>query len=215
MLKTCYNGLKLKSHKPKVKWNWYKSLRILLSKWDSEYLIIDEPLIYNEDAITQKIIQISECLRNIRLKSQKIDITSMKNSSSMPLYQNFKTHVNPESYLNENVNWNVTRMITQCRANLSQITCCSTTLKLASLQNFYDKLTNKNCTYCSLDVEENLYHVIFECPKYNHIRYLLQSINFPVTETEYLLCFKNLTIESMKTLYIYMQNVINLRNEST
>jgi hypothetical protein len=129
----------------------------------------------------------------------------------MPLYNKIKTHCTENGYLNENVNWNVTRNVFQCRANMGQFSCNNITIKLGILEKFYDNEKESICKLCTMGVEEDLYHFLFECPKYNDKRKQLRNYLLPKCNSDYLTYFKEMDCKKMMETYIFMKNIIKIR----
>lgn len=215
LLRQCYEALKVKSKKPNIKHNWYKQLELLLSKWECETLLESIPEYYDENGCTDLLLKINNCIRLIKDISVEHDILRMQNSTSMPLYHFTKTHKRREPFLNAEIPWNVIRLVVQCRANLSQFTCCKSSVKLASMENFYDPMIELLCQNCNRREEENLFHVMCQCEKYSVSRArFLHKHKIPVTTKEYALFFTELDESKIMDIYLFFKSVIESRENT-
>jgi hypothetical protein len=114
----CYHQLKMQCENIKMKTNWYRSFKSLLMKWECHDILDIESS--TEDlpylGINERIVSLVSRIRN---RSQQLDILKMQSSTSMPLYQNIKTHCKTEAYLNSLISWYDISIIAQLRSNLS------------------------------------------------------------------------------------------------
>jgi hypothetical protein len=193
--------------------NWYKSLRNVLKKWGWESLLEQVPEEGDLAELTMLTIEINKCIRDITNQSVSNDIVRMKNSTSMCHYQKIKTHCFRENYLNFNCNFGMVKNIIQLRANLAQISGPNKVVRLGFLNWFYDGSKDPLCKCCNLKKVENMFHVMFECPRYSLFRNkYLEGLLLPTSEENYAVFFQNITLCLAKSLSYYLKYMIILRN---
>jgi len=66
----------------------------------------------------------------------------MKKSSSHPLYNNNRTHVQMDEYLTMDCDFNKARLITQLRSNVPEFSIACKNIKLNGIKNKYDAQTS-------------------------------------------------------------------------
>lgn len=212
LLRQCFESSKRYSQKTNsgVKANWYNILVQKLDIWQCKHVLDDIPEFYNLDGCSQKMLQINQYIRKIYKLSLENDILKMQHSTSMPIYKMLYTHINSQEFLNADISWSFTRVTVQCRANMSQFTCCKT-IKLAVLRNFYDNSVDPSCTSCTSGESEDLIHILFKCTKYNEIRSKFMNIVYSnnINIRKYLSKPNETT---MKNMYLFLKHVADSQN---
>jgi hypothetical protein len=212
-LKNCYKSLVDNSSKSYSKTNWYKSLQEVLTEWDSEHIVNAIPDEGDLIEVNRLSMNINNCISRIENESISRDIIRMQNSSSMSHYCKIKTHCVREKYVNFNCNWNVTIHMMQLRANLSQVSGSKHIIKLNELSWFYNKNRDPNCKCCNQNQIENLYHVLFVCPRYDLIRHkYLKGVVLPNSEDDYASFVKDIDLSYACSVSSYLRFMIITRN---
>jgi hypothetical protein len=101
----CYNQLRSQYDNLKMKCNWYRSFSELSVKWNCTELLEIESSNEETDYLCVKG-RINVLIDKIRTHSQQLDILKIQSSSSIPMYQNIKTHCETDKYLNFSISWN-------------------------------------------------------------------------------------------------------------
>jgi hypothetical protein len=152
-------------------------------------------------------------LSKVKSKLEELDIVRMKASTSILRYQYSKINVNKEEYLNIFLPWTQTKLITQLRSNLGHFSISNSTIKLFHLQNFYDENVMSICKCCDKRQSETCYHFIFQCSKYlTFKRKFLGEYEVPIRPDDYMTFFKNLNVDKIKNIYLYVLYASKLRD---
>jgi hypothetical protein len=206
LVRVCYDALESKVDCPSMKWNWVRDVRELLAKWDCEKTITK---LINQEELCYRIADIHVSLGRLKSTMNEQDIIRMNVSSSMPFFKSIKTHLQVVSFLNLPISWDNTKILVQLRANMSEIS----SVKLRVLEHFYNINVSPDCPCCQISSEENLFHFVFICPRYNIIRIkYLSSYCIPLNELEYLHLLKDPAQNLITDLCNYVKHALRLRN---
>jgi hypothetical protein len=213
LVKDCYLALKSCAHKTTVKYNWYRDLESLLDKWDCRHLLELADGISDECDLGMFSCYLKSSLQSLSEKAVSSDIVRMNNSTSMPRYRDLRTHYAFDPFLDYMCHWSKTRAFVQLRANLAQISTENHTTKLQSLCNFYDGSISSFCKCCDLQKQENLLHLLFECPRYNLLRSkYLSNYCYASNECNYYQLLVDATPEKLNAIYTFVKFAIITRN---
>jgi hypothetical protein len=101
----------------------------------------------------------------------------------------------------------------QLRANLSQASGSKQIIKLNELPWFYNKNRDPTCKCCNQNQIENLFHVLFVCPRYNLIRHtFLKGLVLPNSEDDYASFVKDIDLSYACGVSSYLRFMIITRN---
>jgi hypothetical protein len=155
---------------------------------------------------------INKTIELISAKSISLDILRMNNSSSMHCYKSIRTHHILDEFLEYKCSWSRTKCMVQLRSNLSQLSAENITIRLQTLCHFYKNEISPLCLCCNMKQPENLYHVLFVCPRYNLLRNkYLSAYRYPSSENEYCNFFNDISLEKMNKIYAYIKFTLYTR----
>jgi len=134
----------------------------------------------------------------------------------MPLYCTMRTHYILDDYLSLECDWVKARLITQFRANVAQLAVAGSVVKLNEVRNKYDSSVSAICGMCNMQVNEDFFHVLSQCPKYNDLRckFLNNFLFLTIMSTYLCFWFQKFFKEDLNCLYYLTQAVIKLRGEN-
>jgi hypothetical protein len=205
----CYLQLRNQCDNPNMKFNWYRSFRSLLINWNCTDILEIESTAEESNYLCVKS-RISALIDQIRTHSQQLDIIKMQSSSSIPMFQQIKTHCKTEQYLNYIISWNDVCIVAQLRNNLSRL--CQTNLR--DLLFFFNQTHDNLCEKCYDFEIENCYHVMFHCKRYKVLRdTFLNKYILPDCPANYLQFFVNMNIDKIKDTCKYVRSMLAIRNK--
>jgi hypothetical protein len=213
LLRNCLHGLVQQVSSDKFKFNWFRSLKLCLAKYDCDKMLISDPEPNDLENIGKLALEINKTINTINNKIREQNIVSMQNSTTMANYQTIRTHCRIESFLNTKLDWSFVKLMVQMRANLSCYTIFKRTVKLNTLENFYNNNIDRQCKLCNLEKPENLYHVLFECPYYMYIRRIhFKKYVIPKETERFVMFFQEIDEEKMKCVMHYTKQITETRD---
>ena len=159
-----------------VKHNWFRNLTEILEKYDCKHLLEYNPDENDVDKLIQTSLEIKKTISKIYDKVKETDILGMQNSKSIPHYKLIKSHCKTETFLNLNVDWSYIRTAVQLRAMYPRLTYKNKTYNLYSMDAIYGGNKSPFCSVCKERVNEDLFHVLFDCKQYYYIKKFISKI---------------------------------------
>lgn len=190
-----------KKYETKKKFNWFKKLRDRIIKIDPSKCVYNSEKGRMELKIKSES-DIRNCLTKMRTLQFIEDRERAVKSRYCPIYKYIKVMKKPnaELYLNWKIPLKLTRLLAQLR--MAGRIEWQLNIKLGYVYKFSDK---EKCLMCNMDRNENLKHVLMDCPAYKEC---CSEIIRKYTLTELLNVY---TVEGLKKLFNFVNNLVRIR----
>ncbi|CAG7826871.1 unnamed protein product [Allacma fusca] len=184
-----------------------------------EYFLKDVGIKYDLRKLTKDDINsnfskiLGECKQNLINK----DVESLVNSYAMPHYRHIKLDINVSDFYQFGLKWNVVKLIQNLRTGMPYVCIKGTNLKLKGIWNYWKGSDNSPiCDACNLNNEEDIYHVMVECPLYKVYRKQLlpEMVQEATNRKDYitLLFHQKLSYEQYMNIYYFWCGVRKVKN---
>jgi hypothetical protein len=202
----CYEAYKNR----KDKLNWLNQFKKVLKRFKLEKLIETE----GRARLAEQLRQLKQGIAIAISDGQSKDIVRMQQSKEFYAdYRKTKIYCRPESYLDEDLPWQMKKLILQLKLGISHLAYRNKTVRLNLLCYKY-KLRNDSRCECCGNIEESTYHIMFECPHYLAPRnkYLKSFIKLDKCKTNYLELFLNPSKEQVLNIFYFFSSALQIRD---
>lgn len=210
-MRQCYEALKNNIKCTKTNFNWVKDLFENLKKYECENLLSLDSCNF-QNSRSDGYIRINSVLQDIRSKIQKADIIRMRNSQLIPHLWKTKSHVQVEALYNSNCKWSLVKLAINIKANLGRFPVAGNNLVLATNNSFFDPDKDTKCNSCGDDYDEDLYHVLYECVKYNESRIMIEHLPKPENRVFLPNLIQSISVQDLTNIECFLAKIVEAKS---